>query len=104
MQCPKCGATAEDHLQFCSRCHATISFECPSCHHRQTHGGTCDQCGIDFLKYLSAIMSTKKAHADAVHERRTERSSLLKNILLTPLNAGFPLIRQLFGARRKSGD
>jgi methionyl-tRNA synthetase len=103
MKCPKCSSEARDIARFCPRCHATLRYECPSCHHEQRHGGTCDKCGVDFLKYITAVVSAKKAEADAVAEKFERRSSLIANILSVPVNGGIPLIRQLFsGTRKKS--
>lgn len=101
MKCPKCSSEARDIARFCPRCHATLRFECPSCHHEQRHGGACDKCGVNFLKYVLAVVSAKKADADALNERIERRSNLLTNMLTVPLNGGLPLIRQLFGGSRK---
>jgi Double zinc ribbon len=104
MSCPKCGAEGRDNPRFCPRCHATLRYQCPSCHHEQSHGGTCDECGVDFLKYLGVVVSAKKAEADAMHERVELRSTLLKGILFAPFTAGLPLIRQfLVGNRKRRG-
>jgi hypothetical protein len=103
MTCPKCGSEARDIARFCPRCHATLRFQCPSCSHEQRQGGKCEKCGVDFMKYIGAIMSAKKAEADIEHERLEERSTLMKNILLTPFTMGIPLIRNLIlGSRRRS--
>lgn len=102
MQCPKCGAQARDAGRFCPRCHATLCFECPACHHEQSHGGTCDNCGVDFVKYFTAMVAMKKSESDAAHSRHQQRSSLLRNLLLLPFNMGWPLIRDLLGGSRKS--
>jgi len=81
----------------------TLRYTCPSCSNEQRHGGTCDKCGVDFLKYISAIMSAKKVEADSAHERLEDRSTLLKNVLLTPFTMGIPLIRNLLlGSRRRN--
>jgi len=101
MKCAKCGSEAPDAAKFCPRCHTTLSFECPSCWHKQQHGGTCDQCGVDFVKYASALIFAKKVEADAAHERLGSRSTLLKHLLLLPLTGGLPLIRHFFNAGRK---
>jgi Double zinc ribbon len=102
MQCPKCSSEARDIARFCPRCHATLRYECPSCKHEQRHGGTCDQCGVDFLKYISAVVAAKQAQSDAEHDRIERQSNLMKNILMTPFNLGIPLIRDLFLGTRKS--
>src|SRR5580658_7510326 len=103
MQCPKCSSEARDIARFCPRCHATLRFECPSCKHEQRHGGTCEECGVDFLKYVTAVVAGKKAEADAVHDRVEQRSNLMKNILYVPFTMGIPLLRDLFlGARKRN--
>jgi predicted RNA-binding Zn-ribbon protein involved in translation (DUF1610 family) len=95
-KCPKCGTDARDIARFCPRCHATLRFECPACGNAQRAGGKCEKCGIDFIKYIGAVVAAKKAQADAVHERLESRTSLLKGILLLPLNGGISLIRYFF--------
>jgi hypothetical protein len=102
MQCPKCGSEARDIARFCPRCHATLRYQCPACRNEQRHGGTCDKCGVDFLKYISAVVAAKQAEADAAHERLEQNSNLMKNLLLTPFTLGIPLLRDLFMGSRKS--
>jgi hypothetical protein len=101
MKCPKCSAEARDIARFCPRCHATLRFECPACHHEQRQGGKCEKCGVDFLKFVSSVVALKQGEADLEHDRLEQRSNLLKNILLLPFNMGIPLIRQLLGGSRK---
>jgi hypothetical protein len=79
-----------------------LRFECPACKHEQRHGGTCEKCGVDFLKYITAVISAKKAEADVEHDRLEQRSTLMRNLLLTPFTLGIPLIRDLFVGSRKS--
>ena len=95
MNCPKCGTEARDINRFCRRCHATLRYECPSCHHEQRHGGICEKCGVDFLKYINAVVAAKKNEADAAHQRLEQRSNLMKNLLFVPFTLGIPLIRNL---------
>ena len=59
----------------------------------QRTGGKCEKCGVDFIKYIGAVVAAKKAEADAVHERLESRSSLLKGLLWLPFNGGMSLIR-----------
>jgi zinc-ribbon domain len=96
MNCPKCGTEARDVARFCRRCHATLRYECPACNHEQRHGGKCDECGVDFLKYITAVVAAKQAEPDAINERQERRSNLLKNLLYVPFNLGIPLLRSLF--------
>jgi zinc ribbon protein len=101
MKCPKCGTEARDIARFCPRCHMTLRFECPSCKHEQRHGGQCDKCGVDFLKYVNAVVAGKKNEADAARERLEDRSNLMKNVLFAPFTMGIPLIRSLLVGSRK---
>ena len=101
VKCPKCGSEARDVARFCPRCHATLRYQCPACAHEQRHGGTCEKCGVDFLKYVSAVVTAKKAETDAVHERIEQRSNLMKNLLLTPFTMGIPLLRDLIAGAHK---
>jgi hypothetical protein len=100
MQCPKCGAEARDIARFCRRCHATLRYECPSCHHEQRQGGQCGKCGVNFLKYITAVVAAKQADADMTHERIEHRSDLMRNVLLTPFTLGIPLLRNLLRGSR----
>jgi hypothetical protein len=99
--CPKCGAAAREVARFCPRCHATLRYECPSCHHQQRQGGTCEKCGVDFLKYITAVVAAKKDEPDMIYERFERQSGLLKNILWTPFTLGIPLIRKFFAPSRQ---
>jgi len=65
----------------------TLRFTCPSCKHEQRTGGTCEKCGIDFLKYIGAVVAAK--------ERLERRSKLLRNILYIPLTGGLSLLSML---------
>jgi zinc-ribbon domain len=98
-KCPKCGTDARDVARFCPRCHATLRFECPSCGNAQRAGGKCEKCGVDFIKYVGAVVAAKKAEADAIHDRLESRTSLLRGILLLPFNGGVSLIRYFFVKR-----
>jgi len=104
MKCPKCGTEARDVARFCPRCHATLRYECPSCKHEQRQGGKCEKCGVDFLKYVTAVVAAKQAEADMIHDRLEQRSTLMKNVLMTPFTLGIPLIRTLFLGSRSRRD
>jgi hypothetical protein len=99
IKCPKCSTEVREVARFCTRCHATLRFQCPSCAHEQRRGGTCEKCGIDFLKYIGATVAAKKIEADHFHERLERRSTLLKNILYVPFTLGIPLIRMFLTSR-----
>ncbi|HKV03483.1 MAG TPA: zinc ribbon domain-containing protein [Candidatus Acidoferrales bacterium] len=105
MKCPKCGTEARDVARFCQRCHATLRYTCPSCNHEQRQGGKCERCGVDFLKYIGAVVAAKQGEADLIHDQIEQRSTLMKNVLMTPFNLGIPLLRSLFlGARKRSSS
>lgn len=101
MDCPRCKTEIADNVRFCTRCHATLRYQCPACKHEQLRGGQCEKCGVDFLKYFVAVMQTKKYEAERAHEKLARSSSLLKNLLLMPFNLGIPLIRDLLSGTRK---
>jgi hypothetical protein len=101
VKCPKCGTDVRDVARFCQRCHHTMRYECPSCHNQQRTGGKCEKCGIDFLKYIGAVVTQKQAEADVFHERIEQRSTLMKNILWMPFTLGFPIIRDFFVKRER---
>jgi hypothetical protein len=96
VKCPKCGTDVREVARFCQRCHHTMRYECPSCHNQQRTGGKCEKCGIDFLKYIGAVVTQKQTEADAIHERLEQRSTLMKNILWMPFTLGYPIIRDYF--------
>jgi len=103
MQCPKCGQTVRDVATFCTRCHATLRFHCPACKNEQPHGGKCDKCGVDFMKYMGAIVGNSQAKADAEHDRLERRSGFVKDLLWIPITGGFSLVHRLFaGSKERS--
>ncbi|MGA7914836.1 MAG: hypothetical protein WCA00_06345 [Candidatus Acidiferrales bacterium] len=80
-----------------------MRFECPACHHQQRTGGKCEKCGVDFLKYIGAVVAAKQAEADAIQDKFEQRSAFMKNLVAVPFTGGLSLIRQLFvGRGRKS--
>lgn len=93
MKCSKCGQDNSDALQFCTRCHATLRFVCPSCKHLQFQGGKCEKCGVDFAKYAVMIQAKAKddLERDAAQER--ERMSLARSLILFPINGGLSILR-----------
>jgi hypothetical protein len=94
--CPKCGADVREVARFCQRCHHTMRYECPSCHHEQRTGGKCEKCGIDFLKYIGAVIAQKQVESEAMRDRLEKRSTLVKNLMWLPFTLGFPIIRDYF--------
>lgn len=101
MQCPKCRTEVRDVATFCTRCHATLRFKCPSCSNEQRHGGTCDKCGIDFAKFATILIGQSRAELDSEHERLERRSGLLKNLLFVPVTGGISLVRHLLVSKDK---
>lgn len=69
-----------------------LRFTCPACKHVQLHGGTCDQCGVDFGKYAAMLVFQAQAQADQSRQRTKDRNSILKQILLLPVTGGLSLI------------
>src|SRR5580698_1612408 len=101
--CPKCGAAVREVARFCQRCHMTMRFECPSCGNKQRTGVKCEKCGINFVKYIGAVVAPKQPEEDTLEAKLERRSAFLKNILAIPLTGGLKLFKQLFQAsNRKS--
>src|ERR1700723_3009953 len=67
IKCPKCAADAREVARFCPRCHATLRFECPACKHEQRKGGSCEKCGVDFVKYIGAVVAGQEAEGGQGH-------------------------------------
>jgi hypothetical protein len=101
--CPKCGAAVREVARFCQRCHMTMRFDCPSCGNKQRTGVKCEKCGINFVKYIGAVVAAKKPEEDTLEAKLERRSAFLKNIFAIPLTGGLKLFKQLFQAsNRKS--
>ena len=100
MQCPKCKTENSDAITFCVRCHTPLKYTCPSCKHVQTHGGTCEKCGVDFAKYAAMLVFQAKDVAQAARTKAQGRSAILKQILLLPITGGLSLIKYFVGKTR----
>jgi hypothetical protein len=101
--CPKCGAPVREVARFCQRCHMTMRFDCPACGNKQHTGVKCEKCGINFVKYIGAVLAAKQPEQDSLEAKMDRRSALLKNIFAIPLTGGLKLFKQLFNAsNRKS--
>jgi hypothetical protein len=100
MQCPKCHEDNAATAQFCTRCHTPLRYTCPACKHVQTHGGQCDQCGVDFAKYAAMLMFSAQDTARRDHERTRERTSFVKQLLLLPITGGISLLKFLITRAR----
>ncbi len=88
--------------RFCQRCHMTMRFECPSCGNKQRTGVKCEKCGINFVKYIAAVVAPKQTEADSIQEKLDRRGSFLKNLVALPLTGGLSLFRQLFRSSHRN--
>jgi Double zinc ribbon len=95
MICPKCQHENPETARFCVRCHMTLRFSCPACTHVQDHAGSCDRCGIDYLKYAAVIESEMEGKLRDARERRQRRGAILKQVVLLPVTGGFSLLKSL---------
>ena len=95
VRCSKCEQPNPETAQYCVRCHTPLRFTCPSCKHVQDHGGKCDQCGLDFMKYAMTLVFQAQTNAQLSREKKLKRSSILKQILLLPLTGGLSLLGYL---------
>ncbi len=103
MLCPKCQQENSETAQFCTRCHMTLRFVCPKCRHIQRHGGQCDVCGLDFMKYAMTLQMEMKDRADRDRAKLRSRSSIFKQILLLPITGGFSLLK-FFREKLRGGE
>jgi predicted amidophosphoribosyltransferase len=101
IKCPKCAADAREVARFCPRCHATLRFECPACKHEQRKGGSCEKCGVNFAKYITAVVAAKKVEADQVHDRIERRTGIIKQVFLLPITGGLSLFKYFFQQSKK---
>jgi len=74
--------------RFCRRLSRHPALSMPFLRHEQRQGGICENCGIDFLKYVTAVVAEKQTETDAIDDRLERRSTLLKNVLWVPLTGG----------------
>ena len=100
MECPKCKAANSDAAQFCTRCHMTLLYKCPSCGATQRHGGKCDACGVDFAKFAAMLIAQEQTRVDREHEKAREKAAAWKQLILLPFTGGFSLVKHLL--RRSS--
>lgn len=98
--CPKCDSENPESARFCLRCHMTLQFACPACHHAQSHGGCCEKCGVDFLKYLTIMQFQMESQVRREREQAEMRHVLLKQALLLPVTGGWSLLKYLKSAWR----
>src|ERR1700730_9294746 len=99
--CPKCGAAVREVARFCQRCHMTMRFDCPSCGNKQRTGVKCEKCGINFVKYIGAVVAAKQPETDTIQAKLDRRGAFLKNLVALPLTGGIALVKQLFRASNR---
>ncbi len=102
VKCSACGHENPESAQFCLRCHAPLRFTCPACHHAQDHGGQCDRCGVDFLKYASALAFAGINNLQQARTSKKHRTEIFNQIFLLPITGGWSLLKLL--RRRGGGD
>lgn len=103
MICPKCQQENSEAAQFCTRCHMTLRFVCPKCRHIQRHGGQCDACGLDFMKYAMTMQLEMKNQSDREREKLRTRSTIFKQIVLFPITGGLSLLK-LFRSKLRGDE
>jgi len=91
--CAKCGQSNHDGAQFCLRCHTPLRYTCPACAHVQTHGGHCETCGVDFVKYGMARLAAMQIDLERARKKTKDRAALLKSLALAPLTGGVSLLK-----------
>ena|SRR5579863_4151947 len=100
MICPKCQCENPETARFCVRCHMTLKFTCPSCKHTQEHGGACEQCGLDFGKYVGVMQFQMEKESRQQRESAKTRNELVKQALLLPVTGGWSLMKYVRSALR----
>jgi hypothetical protein len=93
MNCSKCYTENPPEARFCTRCHMTLKFVCPTCQHTQDHGGACDQCGLDFLKYAMVLEFQAQNERRKERSKNKDRAAWARQALLIPLTGGMSLIK-----------
>ncbi|OFW08026.1 MAG: hypothetical protein A3H27_02740 [Acidobacteria bacterium RIFCSPLOWO2_02_FULL_59_13] len=78
-----------------------MRYTCPACQHIQDHGGQCDQCGLDFVKYAAMMVFQAQTQAQQSREKLRNRNSLIKQVILLPLTGGLSLLSFLRSLMRK---
>ena len=96
MDCPKCGATNAEGVQFCTNCHATLIFKCPKCEHKQAHGGVCDACGENFSLFWARYLAMKTSERERLdHDKTKAEIDAVASAVTLPLAAAPNLSRFL---------
>ncbi|MSO19320.1 MAG: hypothetical protein EXQ56_02480 [Acidobacteria bacterium] len=100
--CSKCGLDNPVTVRFCKRCHMPTRYECPSCHHLQMQGGTCEKCATDFTKYAAMLMVQMVSTEKQTREASSSRQFMITQILLLPITGVVWLFKYLMALR--NGD
>jgi double zinc ribbon protein len=93
--CPKCRQDNPETARFCTRCHYPLRFVCPACAHEQSHGGACEACGVDFLKYGMMQLAQAKIRSELETAKLNKRSTVFREVVLAVLTGGFSLLKYL---------
>ncbi len=93
--CPKCRQDNPETAQFCTRCHAPLRYVCPACAHVQAQGGTCEVCGVDFLKFGMAQIAQARIRSESQNARIERRSSVIREVVLAVVTGGLSLLKFL---------
>jgi hypothetical protein len=101
MLCPNCRLENPETAQFCLKCHNPLRIVCPACHHVQDHGGQCEQCGVDFMKYGSLMIFQNKTQLEKDRERVKNRSAMAMQVVLLPITGGWSLLKYLLKRGRE---
>lgn len=80
----------------------TMRFECPSCGNKQRTGVKCEKCGINFVKYIGAVVAAKKPEEDTIEAKIDRRSAFLKNVFAIPFTGGLSLFKKLGRAGKRN--
>ena len=76
----------------------TLRFICPACEHIQPHGGKCEGCGVDFMKYAAVLQLQMEETARAEREKAKARSAAVRQIVLLPVTGGWSLLKYVKSA------
>ncbi len=98
MICQKCSHDNPETAEFCVRCHMALHFTCPACQYNQSHPGTCDACGVDFVKYGALLQFQLEQAVRNEREQAKTRSAVARQVVLLPVTGGWSLLRYVKSA------
>ena len=93
--CPKCGQSNADTVRYCTRCHFPLRFVCPACAHVQPRGGTCEACGVDFVKYAMVQLAQVELRSERQQARKKKQVVVFREVVLAVVTGGFSLLKYL---------